>query len=582
MTVRTVVTASGAVELTGTGYEPTGEVRRGGAPVADPALLEEVERTLAAADLASNATLVRRDGRWTILGDPTEGALVVAARKVGRAAEAHRERYPRVGEVPFSSERKLMSTAHADGEDGARIVVFSKGAPDVLLARCTEERAGGGTRPLEPARREEIARTVDRLGAAALRTLGVAYRALDREGLAGGVDEEVERGLVWLGVVGMIDPPRPEARASVAEARRAGIRPIMITGDHPVTASAIASELGICEPGAPAIVGAQLERMDDAALRAAAREASVYARVAPEHKLRIVRALAANGEVAAMTGDGVNDAPALKAADIGVAMGITGTDVAKGAADMILTDDDFASIVAAVEEGRSIFANIQRFLRYLLSSNIGEVLVMFLGVMLAGTIGLVPEEGSAVVVPLLATQILWINLLTDAGPALALGVEPADRDVMLRPPRDPRSRVITARMWLDIGLVGLAMAAGTLGVMDLALPGGLVSAEWAGAQGVRHAQTMGFTTLVLQQLFNAFSARSGERSAFHRLLANRWLWLAAAVSLGLQLAVVHAPFLQRAFRTVPLSPRDWLVCAAVASSVLWVAELRKLAVRVHG
>ncbi len=581
MTVRAVITASGRVELTGTGYDPSGDVRQDGRPVEDPALLDELRKTLAAGDLASNAALVRRDGRWTIQGDPTEGALLVAAHKVGHVAAALHARFPRVGEVPFSSERKLMSTAHADVEDERRVVVFAKGAPDVLLARCTEERVGGGTRPLTAARREEIGRAVDALGAAALRTLGVAYRTVGREALAGELGEEVEHALVFLGVVGMIDPPRPEARAAVEEARRAGVRPIMITGDHPGTAAAIATELGIAAPGARAVVGAQLQRMADAELRETVRNVSVYARVAPEHKLRIVRALHANGEVAAMTGDGVNDAPALKAADIGVAMGIAGTDVAKGAADMVLADDNFASIVAAVEEGRSIFANIQRFLRYLLSSNVGEVLVMFLGVVLAGTIGLVPEEGSAVVAPLLATQILWINLLTDSGPALALGVEPADPDVMLRPPRDPRSRVIGGRMWLDIVLVGLVMAAGTLGVMDWALPGGLVTGAGA-ARGIRYAQTLAFTTLVLFQLFNALEARSGERSAFHRLLANRWLWLAVAVSVGLQIAVVHAPFLQGAFRTVPLAPGDWLLCAAVGSTVLWAMELRKLVARAGG
>jgi Ca2+-transporting ATPase len=581
MTVRAVVTASGKVDLTGTGYDPSGEVQQDGEPVDDPALLEEVEKALAAGDLANNAALVERDGRWTIQGDPTEGALVVAAHKVGHVAAALQRRYPRVGEVPFSSERKLMSTAHSDAEDEGRMMVFAKGAPDVLLARCTEERVGGQTRALTAARREEIARAVDALGSAALRTLGVAYRTVPREAVAAGLSEDVEQALVFLGVVGMMDPPRPEARASVAEARRAGVRPIMITGDHPVTASAIAAELGIAEPGARAIVGAQLQKMDDAELRETVRDVSVYARVAPEHKLRIVRALNANGEIAAMTGDGVNDAPALKAADIGVAMGIAGTDVAKGAADMVLADDNFASIVAAVEEGRSIFANIQRFLRYLLSSNVGEVLVMFLGVVLAGVVGLVPEEGSAIVVPLLATQILWINLLTDSGPALALGVEPADHDVMLQPPRDPRTPVVTARMWTDIVLVGAVMALGTLGVMDWALPGGLVTGAGAG-RGIRHAQTLAFTTLVLYQLFNAFNARSEDLSAFHRLFANRWLWLATLASLGLQLAVVYAPFLQRAFRTVPLAPRDWLVCAAVASSVLWAMELRKLAVRARG
>jgi P-type Ca2+ transporter type 2C len=406
MTVRTVITASGAVDLTGTGYDPTGEVRQDGQAVSDPSLLEEVEKALAAADLVNNASLQQRGGRWTIQGDPTEGALLVAARKVGPAIEALRARFPRVGEVPFTSERKLMSTAHADAEDAGRAFVFSKGAPDVLLSRCTAERVGGGTRPLTRERREEISRSVDGLGAAALRTLGVAYRSLARDALTGELSEAIEAGMVWLGVAGMMDPPRAEARPAVDEARRAGVRAIMITGDHPVTAAAIARELGISASGALALTGAQLERMDEAGLHEAVRDVSVYARVAPEHKLRIVRALQANGEIVAMTGDGVNDAPALKAADIGVAMGIAGTDVAKGAADMVLADDNFASIVSAVEEGRSIFANVQRFLLYLLSSNTGEVLVMFLGVLLARSIGLSPEAGSAVVVPLLATQIL--------------------------------------------------------------------------------------------------------------------------------------------------------------------------------
>jgi Ca2+-transporting ATPase len=577
MTVRAVVTASGAVDLTGTGYDPAGEVLRAGQPLSDPALLEEVERTLASGELASNAALVRQGDRWVVQGDPTEGALVVAARKLGAAAERFRARFPRFAEVPFTSERKLMSTAHEDVERAGHALVLSKGAPDVLLARCTDERVGAGTRPLTEARRAELSRTVERLGSAALRTLGVAYRHAGRDGLGGELTEEIEHGLVWLGVVGMIDPPRAEARAAVEEARRAGVRAIMITGDHPITAGAIAAELGITAPGSRTIVGAELERMDEAALREAVRSVSVYARVAPEHKLRIVRALHANGQIAAMTGDGVNDAPALKAADIGVAMGIAGTDVAKGAADMILVDDNFASIVAAVEEGRSIFANIQRFLLYLLSSNVGEVLVMFLGVVLASVVGLEPEAGSALIVPLFATQLLWINLLTDAGPALALGVEPADPEVMRRPPRDPTTGVLTRRMWGDIVLIGLVMALATLFVMDWALPGGLVTGS--GGRGVTHAQTLAFTTLVVAQLFNAFNARFEERSVFHRLAANGWLWGACALSLALQLVVVYTPFLQRAFHTVPLTVTDWLLCLAAASAVLWAVELRKLVTR---
>ncbi len=573
MTVRKVLTASGAVELTGVGYDPEGEMLQDGKPVADPALVEEVERTLAAGELAANAALVREEGRFVVRGDPTEAALVVAARKVGHAEQELQRRYPRFGEIPFSSERKLMTTAHSDAKDASRVVVFSKGAPDVLLSRCTEERVGAATRPLTAERRAEIARAIEALGASALRTIGVAYRALGAEAADRELDEAVEEALVFLGVVGMIDPPRAEARASVAEAKRAGVRPILITGDHPGTAAAIAAELGIAQRGARAITGAQLEAMPDAQLREAVREVAVYARVVPEHKLRIVQALHANGEIVAMTGDGVNDAPALKAADIGVAMGIAGTDVAKGAADMILADDDFASIVAAIEEGRSIFGNIQRFLRYLLSSNIGEVLTMFFGVVFARAIGLVPFEGSGVVAPLLATQILWINLLTDSAPALALGVEPPDLEVMSKPPRDPRSPVIGARSWVDIVLVGAVMAAGTLLVMDWALPGGLIASP--AVRGHRYAQTMAFTTLVLFQLFNTFNARFGDRSAFHRLFANHWLWAAVLASAALQVAVVYIPFLQRAFSTVPLAGSDWAVCTAVASSVLWTTELWK-------
>ncbi len=573
MTVRTVVTASGRIDLTGIGYAPTGELARDGQPVNDEAQLGEVRKTLRAASMANNAHLIEEtDGRWSIQGDPTEGALLVAARKVGLTDADLDERFPRVGEVPFSSERKLMSTAHAD-QQKARVMVFAKGAPDILLARCDAERGSDDeVRPLTDERRQAILAVVEELADEALRTLGLAYRTLARDAVSGELHEEVEHALVFLGVVGMIDPPRPEARASVAEAKAAGIRPIMITGDHPRTAAAIASELGISAPGAQAVTGGELQRMDEAALRRVVRDASVYARVAPEHKLRIVRALKAEGEIAAMTGDGVNDAPALKAADIGVAMGITGTDVSKGAADMILTDDNFASIVSAVEEGRSIFANIQKFLRYLLSSNIGEVLTMFGGVVLAAPIGLVPEAGSAVVVPLLATQILWINLLTDAGPALALGLDPADHGVMQRPPRDPRTAVIAGPMWFNIVFIGVIMAVATLGVMDWALPGGLL----VGQGNMRYAQTLAFTTLVCAQLFNVFNARSDERSAFRGLFSNLWLWLAVGLSLALQVAVVYVPFLQQAFRTVPLSAFDWLVCAGVASTVLWLMELRKL------
>jgi magnesium-transporting ATPase (P-type) len=345
----------------------------------------------------------------------------------------------------------------------------------------------------------------------------------------------------------------------------------MITGDHPRTALRIADDLGIVEPGARAVMGAELEAADEDELTSVVRDVSVYARVAPEHKLRIVDALQANDQIVAMTGDGVNDAPALKSADIGVAMGITGTEVTKEAGDMILADDNFATIVAAVREGRGIFANIRKFLRFLLSSNVGEVLTMFFGVVLASVIGL-DETGEAVATPLLATQILWINLLTDSAPALALGVDPAPADVMRRPPRRADDSVIDREMWIGIFWVGLVMAGASLLALDLRLPGGLVG----DGGDIDTARTMAFTTLVLAQLFNCFNARSDRDSAFPRLLTNRWLWGAIVLSFALQLAVVHLSFLNDAFGTAPLSATDWLVCIALASAVLWADEAKKL------
>ncbi|HEX5515260.1 MAG TPA: cation-translocating P-type ATPase [Gammaproteobacteria bacterium] len=575
MTVRQVVTASGRVDLGGTGYAPVGEVSADGKPI-DGALRVELVRTLGAADRANNAVLQQREGRWLVQGDPTEGALIVAARKAGLEAEALAARFARIAEIPFSSERKLMSTVHSDAEQAEWLLAFTKGAPDVLLARCTEELVGEEVRPLDAGRRTQILADNEALAREALRTLGVAVRFLAKEAFAEDeFDERIEQELVFLGLIGMIDPPREEAREAVARAKDAGIRPIMITGDHPTTAAVIAAELGIAADGR-AVAGTELEAMSESTLRQTAREVSVFARVNPEHKLRLVRALQAEGLTVAMTGDGVNDAPALKTADIGVAMGITGTDVAKQAADMVLADDNFATIVAAVEEGRAIFANIRKFLRYLLSSNIGEVLTMFFGVLLAGSLGLVAAgDDSGLVLPLLATQILWINLVTDGLPALALGVDPADPDVMDRPPRPPGEGVVTARMWRGVAFVGVVMAVGTLLVLDAYLPGGLIE----GAGSLSYAQTMAFTTLVLFQLFNVFNARSDQRSAFHGLFTNRWLWAAVAFGVLLQLAVVYLPVLQQAFSTVSLSVGDWLVCAAVASSVLWLRELQKLAAR---
>ena len=570
MTIQRIVTGSGEVDVTGAGYRPEGELRRDGRPLEDEVLLDEVRTLIAAGSLANDAVLREDGGEWTIQGDPTEAAFLVAEAKIEGLHEAREARFERVGEVPFTSERKLMSTLQSDLEGELGVAVVTKGAPDVLLARCTEERVRGEVRPLTDGRRAEILASVERLADHALRTLAVAYRPLPGDERAF-EDETVERDLIYLGLVGIIDPPRPEASAAIADAHAAGVRVLMITGDHPHTARRIAADLGVAPAGSRVVTAGELEELDDDARVATAREASVYARVAPEHKLRIVDALQSDGWIVAMTGDGVNDAPALKAADIGVAMGVAGTDVAKEAADMILADDNFATIVRAIREGRGIFANIRKFLRFLLSSNVGEVFTMFFGVVLAGVLGL-EDTGEAITVPLLATQILWINLLTDSAPALALGMDAPPDDVMLRPPRRLTDRIIDAEMWVGILWVGAVMAVVTLLALDLRLPGGIVG----NSGNVVEARTMAFTTLVLAQLFNCFNARSDRTSAFHRLFTNRLLWAAIALSALLQVAVVEVPFLNHAFDTTPLGLDEWLICIGLASVVLWADEAKKL------
>jgi calcium-translocating P-type ATPase len=592
MTVQRVVTASGDAVVTGVGYRPVGEVRHGEAVIgvstdaAHESQRAEDTVLLSGGALASNAELREQDGEWSILGDPTEAAFLVAERKMG-LTERRQRRFTRVGEAPFTSDRKRMSTVQLDHERGDAPVLITKGAPDVVLERCTRYRRGMETLPLDASTRARALADVEDLSGQAMRTIGVAYRPLDEGDL--GIDtahlrsgqvsadeaEALERDLVWVGTVGMIDPAREEAADAVREARRAGVRVVMITGDHPSTALRIAQDLGITGPAGTAMSGTELDRLDEAGLALVVGEVDVYARVAPEHKLRIVDALQAGGHVVAMTGDGVNDAPALKSADIGVAMGITGTEVTKEAGAMILRDDNFTTIVAAVRQGRVIFDNIKKFLRYLLSSNMGEVLTVFLGVVLSSVIGLDAATTGGVVLPLLATQILWINLVTDSGPALALGVDPETDDVMARPPRRAGERVIDARMWFGILAVGLVMALVTLLTIDVFLPGGLVE----GHDDLVVARTAGFTTLVLAQLFNVLNSRSQTGSAFRRLFTNAWLWAALAFGVVSQVAVVHLPFLQQAFGTAPLDLAHWLVCAGLASCVLWFDEVVKLVER---
>lgn len=574
MTIERVVTASGQATVAGIGYRPEGSVTSDGAPLAGDQL-REVQLVLGAGSLANDAQLREQDGEWSIQGDPTEAAFLVAAHKL-EGMTSGLDRFERRAEIPFTSDRKMMSTLHRQKNDGM-LLLFSKGAPDVLLANCTRLQVGDGTVPLTDELRAWALDEVEALSRQAFRTLGVAYRVEDPDLVdeSDDFDESYERDLIYAGVVGIIDPPREEVSGSIAEAHRAGIRVIMITGDHPSTAARIATDLGIVDSPARTATGTELSTLDSEELRELTREVSVYARVSPEHKLRLVDALQADQQIVAMTGDGVNDAPALKSADIGVAMGITGTEVTKEAARMILADDNFATIVAAVRQGRVIFDNIKKFLRYLLSSNVGEVLTVFLGVLFAGVIGLTEASNDSLVLPLLATQILWINLITDSAPALAMGVDPEVDDVMARRPRKLSDRAIDGRMWGGVLSIGLVMALITLFSIDVFLPGGLVE----GDDSLDVARTAGFTTLVLAQLFNALNSRSETSSAFRKMFSNSWLWGAIVLGLVLQFIVVEVPFLQVAFGTASLDLEHWLICFGLASVVLWFDEVRKIILR---
>ena len=596
MTIRAIFTAGTLVEVGGSGYIPEGDFTAEGVTLAEASPERDaVARTLRAAALANDASLTESQGVWSVQGDPTEGALVVAARKFGISAD-ELARLPRIAEIPFTSERKRHVTVHVDLDKPGDLCVFVKGAPEVLLSKCRSVWEGGKAAILDEDRRAALVRRNEALAGQALRTLAIAARTvpaaalgLDPQAVAGRTSsielpDSIEDDLTLLGLVGMIDPPRLEAKAAVAVAHQAHIRTVMITGDHPATARAIAEELGIFEPGARLVTGADLRTMGDAELDGIVEQVRVFARVDPEHKLRIVGALQRKGHIVAMTGDGINDAPALKAANIGVAMGITGTDVSKEAADMVLTDDNFASIVKAIEEGRGIYDNIRKYLIYLLSSNAGELLTMFAGIMLASILGLASAD-AALFLPLLAAQLLWINLITDGPPALALGIDPKDPDVMQRQPRPRGTGVLTTYDWWRLAGIGSVMMLGTLAVLDAYYPGGLFTLYASGASpnavDETQARTMAFTTLMMFQLFNVFNCRSAWRSAFSGLFENGWLLAAVAASLFAHVLVIYVPFLQAAFHTVALSSFDWLIATAVAAILLLATELAKLVLRMN-
>ena len=554
MTVTALYQGGVPFTVTGEGYAPAGEIRSN-SELMTPALKPGLMTLLRASVLCNGAELRQESLIWHIVGDPTEGALLVVAAKVGLTKNHLEQENTWLGEVPFDSERKKMTVVRRTPSGP---VAFVKGAPDVLVRDCQAWLTrGGDIQPLTDAIRQEITATNQRLASQALRVLGVAMRPLDR--IPDVYDaKSLEHDLVFLGLVGMKDPIRPEAKAAVEACRAAGIRTVMITGDHKDTAVAIAKELGIMEPGEQAISGAELNQLSDEELGDRVKAAAVYARVTAEHKLRVVRAWKQQGAVVAMTGDGVNDAPALKAADIGVAMGITGTDVTKEASDMVVMDDNFASIAAAVEEGRAIYDNIRKSVYFLLSCNISEILLM----LLATLFGLP--------LPLLPVQLLWINLVTDGLPALALAVDPADADLMQRPPRPPQEQFLTRARLLRLFVQGTFIAVITLLTFLYCLYGMDLNLD--------RARTLTFTVMVLAQLFHALNNRNEDRSIFALgLWTNKPLLATVGLSALLQAGIVSWPPVQSIFKVAPFDPEHWALAIGIGMLPLVAMEIWKVA-----
>ncbi|MCO5382292.1 MAG: cation-transporting P-type ATPase [Methanosarcina barkeri] len=545
MTVEKVYINRAVLNVTGGGYEPVGDFFRGDEPVSKDAHLHKL---LVAGALCNDAGLIQEEEVWGITGDPTEGALVVAAAKAGIWKIALEEKHKRTGEVPFSSERKMMTTLN-NSKDG--LYAYSKGAPEVILASCTKIFLGGHEEQLTPEIRQEILDTLHDMANQTLRVMGFAYRKVAENTLP----EEAEKEMVFAGLMGMRDPPREEVKVAIATCADAGIRTVMITGDHKITAFAIARELGIFREGDLVLTGIELDALDDRKFEEIVEKISVYARVYPEHKLKVVEALKKKGYVVAMTGDGVNDAPALKAADMGIAMGITGTDVSKEASSMILTDDNFASIVSAVEEGRNILKNIKNFIAYGLTCHIGVVLIVLIGVL------------AWQILPVIAVQILWINLITDGLPPMALSLEAPDKGLMKQKPRKSTEGLVSKRMIIASLGLGSLIAIQSLGVLYWSLDNGV---------SLPKIQTLIFTLVVISLMFNAFNWRSDRNSIFSLgIFTNRSLIYAVLSTVLLQLAAIYVPIMQTAFRTVPLSFSDWAMIIPLASTTLIAMEITK-------
>ncbi|MEH2288862.1 cation-translocating P-type ATPase [Nostoc sp.] len=586
MVVQSISTNNKTFRVTGEGYAPTGDFQFNGQKIS----LEEspeISALSVACAVCNDSVLQKEQGEWAILGDPTEGALITLAGKAGIEKDQWNSKLPRVREFPFSSERKRMSVIAqvegvATGEAFSRGVdpaiasflqsqpylMFTKGSPELILARCTQIHLGNDTGRLTEAQRQKILAENDQMASKGLRVLGFAYKPLV-EIPPEGSDETSEQDLVWLGLVGMLDAPRPEVRASVQECREAGIRPVMITGDHQLTARAIATDLGIAQEGDRLLTGQELQRMTDQELEQNVDLVSIYARVSPEHKLRIVQALQRRGRFVAMTGDGVNDAPALKQADIGIAMGITGTDVSKEASDMVLLDDNFATIVSATKEGRVVYTNIRRFIKYILGSNIGEVL----------TIAAAPLIGLGGV-PLTPLQILWMNLVTDGLPALALAVEPPEPDVMQRPPFSPRESIFARGLGSYMIRIGIIFAIISIALMWWAYQ----HTHAAGYQGNPEAwKTMVFTTLCIAQMGHAIAIRSNNRLTIEmNPFSNIFVLAAVVVTTILQLMLVYVPPLRDFFGTHYLNMQELGVCIGFSALMFVWIEAEKIFLRIMG
>ncbi len=550
MTVRRIYYAGKFIEVTGVGYEPKGAfLSPGSKEKIDPLADEGLSLLLRAAALCNDASLAMAEGRYVIRGDTTEGALVVLAAKAGLDVEEERKRMPRIGEVPFTSERKRMTTIHETPEGAVH--AYMKGAPEIVLEKCDYIWDAGGPRPITEEDRERIMAANEEMARQALRNLAIAYKPIEEK--TSEYDESVEMGdFIFLGIVGMIDPPREEVREAIGLCKKAGIKVSMVTGDHLLTAIAVAKELDM-DIGR-ALTGAELDKMSDEEFERVVEEVGVYARVSPEHKVRIVDALKEKGHVVAMTGDGVNDAPALKRADIGVAMGITGTDVTKEASDMVLADDNFATIVAAVEEGRRIYDNIKKYLAYLMRCNIAEVLVMVVAFILGFPL------------PLTAAQILWVNLTTDGLPALALGIDPAEPDVMGRPPRDPRESIFTRDVKLYLTLIPIAMTGALMCTLVFFM-----------GQGELVARSVFFLSMILMELAFAVNSRSLKKPIWRvGALKNRFLLASVVISALMTIPLFYTPILNEAFKVVPIGLDGWLWALGLSIALFVSVEIAKL------